>query len=147
MARLPEGLPDILWVEIYDFTRQNALSRVCRRLWILLQKRHHKLRLSGDRLPRWVEWCGDQVPSPAPNYSGTGAQVHVQLVEGRLQLRNSSHCAFCYALGKGCRHNVPFGTPGSRLALPPHHSVQSIVRIIGAPCSAFLPPPDLLVPR
>ena len=61
MARIPEGLADDLWVEIYDFTGQLALSRVCQRLWKLLHKRHQTLRVSGDRLPQWVEWCRDQV--------------------------------------------------------------------------------------
>ena len=67
VARTPEGLPDDIWVAICDFTGQKALSHVCRRLWSLLQKRHHALCLRGDRLPQWVEWCGDQVPSPAPD--------------------------------------------------------------------------------
>ena len=67
MARLPEGLPNDLWDEICDFTGQKALSHVCRRLWSLLVMRHHKIRISGDDLPEWVESLGNQVPSPAPD--------------------------------------------------------------------------------
>ena len=66
MARLPEGLPDDLWAEICDFTGQSVLSHVCRRLWSLLLKRHQKIRFDPGDLPRWVEWCGAQVPPPAP---------------------------------------------------------------------------------
>ena len=73
MARLPEGLPDDLWVEICDFTGQPALGYVCRSLWRLLQKRHQKLRVSVGRLPQWVEWCKDQVPHPAPDWMCWGA--------------------------------------------------------------------------
>ena len=64
MAESPEGLPDVLWVEIYDFTGQPALSQVFRRLWQLLAKRHQKLCIRADRLPQWVEWSRDQVPYP-----------------------------------------------------------------------------------
>lgn len=49
------------WVEISDFTGQNVLSHACHYLYRLLQKRHQKGPLTGDWLPLWVMWCGNQV--------------------------------------------------------------------------------------
>jgi len=76
MARLPESLPDDVWTVVCDFTRQPALSLVCRHLWTLLQKRHHKLHLRGDSLPRWVEWCQEQVRTAELTVRRAGAGGH-----------------------------------------------------------------------
>ena len=89
MARLPEGLSNDLWVEICDFTRQPALSRVCRCLWRLLQKRHHQLRLSGGSLPQWVVWCRDQVKT---------ADLDIQGLPGGDGLATLRLCATLHTL-------------------------------------------------
>ena len=70
-------LSNDMWVEICDFIGlgiygyHNALTRVCRNLWRLLDKRHetlawrHLRRRHGGMalIHRWVKWCGNQVSS------------------------------------------------------------------------------------
>ena len=84
MERLPGKLPNDVWVEISLGTGEMALSHTCRHLWSLgMHKLHQKkIHLSYQCLPRWIEWCGNEVLPRRPPTIFT-VILHYRLGESR----------------------------------------------------------------